>query len=161
MFRSWTNLGLLIIMGFNYAAIWNSDSNFNNSCVARIKPLKRFLKILCYVYLNDNSRMPIQGENNFDRLYKVRPILYPLNKVFKELFYSSRYLSVDESIVWFKGMSSLKQYMPMKPIKRGFKIWIILCAVTAIVWEWQFMKESILGMSMKKRQLFFCNFIIK
>ena len=26
-------------------------------------------------------------------------------------------------MVKFKGRSSLKQYMPMKPIKRGFKVW--------------------------------------
>lgn len=31
--------------------------------------------------------------------------------------------AIDESMVLFKGCSSLKQYLPMKPIKRGYKIW--------------------------------------
>lgn len=31
--------------------------------------------------------------------------------------------SLDESMAKFKGRSSLKQYMPLKPIKRGIKIW--------------------------------------
>lgn len=27
-------------------------------------------------------------------------------------------------MVAFKGRSSMKQYMPMKPTKRGFKVWV-------------------------------------
>ena len=29
-----------------------------------------------------------------------------------------------EAMVKYKGRSSLKQYLPMKPIKRGFKVWV-------------------------------------
>lgn len=29
----------------------------------------------------------------------------------------------DEAMVGFKGRSSLKQYMPLIPTKRGFKVW--------------------------------------
>ena len=32
--------------------------------------------------------------------------------------------SIDEAMVKFKGRSTLKQYMPKKPIKRGFKVWV-------------------------------------
>ena len=32
--------------------------------------------------------------------------------------------SIDEAMIPFKGRSSMKQYMPKKPIKRGFKIWV-------------------------------------
>ena len=31
--------------------------------------------------------------------------------------------SIDEAMVGFKGRSTLKQYMPMKPTKHGFKVW--------------------------------------
>lgn len=30
---------------------------------------------------------------------------------------------MDEAMVKYKGHTSLKQYMPMKPIKRGIKMW--------------------------------------
>lgn len=36
-------------------------------------------------------------------------------------------------MVGFKGRSSLKQYIPNKPIKRGFKVWVIACAVTGFL----------------------------
>ena len=32
--------------------------------------------------------------------------------------------AVDEAMIPFKGRSSLKQYMPKKPVKRGFKVWV-------------------------------------
>ena len=32
--------------------------------------------------------------------------------------------AIDEAMVKYKGRSSLKQYLPMKPIKRGFKVWV-------------------------------------
>ena len=31
--------------------------------------------------------------------------------------------AIDEHMIKFKGQHSMKQYMPLKPIKRGFKMW--------------------------------------
>jgi hypothetical protein len=36
-------------------------------------------------------------------------------------------MSVDESMISFKGRSSLKKYMPKKPIRRGYKVWMLTC----------------------------------
>ena len=36
-----------------------------------------------------------------------------------------RQLSVDEAMIPFKGRSSMKQYLPLKPVKRGFKVWAL------------------------------------
>ena len=37
--------------------------------------------------------------------------------------FSSKIFSIDESMILFKGRHSIKQYNPMKPIKRGYKLW--------------------------------------
>ena len=44
-------------------------------------------------------------------------------------------LSIDEAMVPFKGPSSMKQYMPIKPIKRGFKIWVIADALNGYFYD--------------------------
>jgi hypothetical protein len=36
----------------------------------------------------------------------------------------SKNQAIDESMIRFKGRSSLRQYMRLKPIKRGYKVWI-------------------------------------
>lgn len=45
--------------------------------------------------------------------------------MYSSLECSSRHLSIDESMIAFKGRSGMEQYMPMKPIKRGFKVWAL------------------------------------
>ena len=48
-------------------------------------------------------------------------------------FIPNRDLSVDEAVVKYKGCSSIKQYMPQKPVKRGFKIWMLADSDTGYV----------------------------
>lgn len=40
------------------------------------------------------------------------------------MYASTKDQAIDESMIAFKGRSSLKQYMPQKPIKRGYKVWV-------------------------------------
>ena len=44
---------------------------------------------------------------------------------FSSLYSPWENLAVDESMIRFQGHSKLKQYMPMKPIKRGVKVWVL------------------------------------
>ena len=39
-------------------------------------------------------------------------------------------LSIDESMIGFKGKNSLKQYLPMKPTKWGFKAYLLCEAIS-------------------------------
>lgn len=130
-------IGMLIIMGFHdlpsMRDFWSTNPNFRVERIASLMPVKRFLKILRFLHLNDNSTMPKRGSNDFDKLYKLRPLIDHLNEKCKTAFQTSRYLSVDESMIAFKGRSKIKQYMPKKPIKRGFKVWVIACAKTGFV----------------------------
>ncbi|XP_049954698.1 piggyBac transposable element-derived protein 2-like [Schistocerca serialis cubense] len=127
-------LEILVIMRFSplpgVRLFWSNDRKFYNSRAAQVMPVKRFLKIMRFLHLNDNYKIPKKGEIGFERLYKFKPVLDHHNSCFKKLFHTARYLSVDESMVGFKGRRSLEQYMPNKPIKRGFQIWMIACAGT-------------------------------
>ena len=66
--------------------------------------------------------MPAPGSDDFDQLYKIRPFLEDLKTNFKLQYDPHREQAVDEALVKFKGRTSLKQYMPMNPIKRGIKL---------------------------------------
>jgi len=57
-------------------------------------------------------------------LYKLRPLLDRFQETLKTYWKPSKYQSIDESMIKFKGRSSLKQYLPAKPIKRGYKCWV-------------------------------------
>ena len=48
-----------------------------------------------------------------------------LSTKFSSLYSPGENLTVDEAMIRFQGRSTLKQYMPMKPIKRGIKVWVL------------------------------------
>ena len=41
---------------------------------------------------------------------------------FEENYNQAREISINEAMVPFKGRSSMKQYLPMNPVKRDFKV---------------------------------------
>jgi hypothetical protein len=51
---------------------------------------------------------------------------------FHENYTLGDYGSIDETTVKFKGRSILKQYIPLKPLKRGYKICSLCNAITAL-----------------------------
>ena len=48
-----------------------------------------------------------------------------LNKKFPEHFTPSQHLTFDETMVAYKGYSPIRQYIPSKPHKFGFKVWCL------------------------------------
>ena len=77
------------------------------------------------------------GITTYDRLHKIRPLLTKMNANFHKQAVSSTSQSIDEAMIRFKGRASFRQYMPMKPIKRGFKVWVRADAKTRYVYQFQ------------------------
>ncbi|KAH7982303.1 hypothetical protein HPB52_003911 [Rhipicephalus sanguineus] len=99
---------------------------------------KRFQLITNCLHLNDNDFMPDYGTKDYDRSYKVRPLMDMMNERFLANYTASSHLAVDESMILFKGRSSMKQYMPMKPkIKRGYKVWSLADSETGYLLKFQ------------------------
>ena len=55
-----------------------------------------------------------------------------------ESYDPSQNISINESMVCFKGRSTIKQYLPMKPIKRSFKLWCSSCSSCEYRLEFRF-----------------------
>jgi len=102
---------------------WSTSLDLGVKLLSDVMSRKRFSDILTYLHVNDNNSRP---KNCKDRLYKLKPFLTSINNRLPELYKITREVSVDESMIIFKGRSSIKQYNPMKPIKRGYKL---LCLV--------------------------------
>ena len=69
-------------------------------------------------------------EDRADKLGKVRPFLSTLQQNFPCLFAPGVALSIDEAMIKYNGRLHWKQYMPMKPIKWGIKLWVLCDART-------------------------------
>ena len=108
----------------SYKDYWSSDPMLRNPYISNIMTLKRFQWLLANFHLNDNSQMPSRDDPNFDKLYKLRPLLDGLNQQYSKCYKPTQYQAVDEFMIKFKGRSSLKQYLLLKPTNRGYKVWV-------------------------------------
>lgn len=119
-------LGINMIMGYHslpsIANYWSTQKDLEVLPIKNAMSRERFQTILSNLHVNDNTKM---DPGKKDKLFKIRPLLEHLNDKFKQKRSLSEHLCIDESMILFKGRSSLKQYNPMKPIKRGYKLWCL------------------------------------
>lgn len=104
---------------------WSYKCGTHLPIIADSMPEKRFWQIQKYLHFNENEKMPKTDSPDYDKLYKVRPILNSLQNSYLNLFPMIESLSIDEVMIPFKGKHSLKQYIRNKPIKRGYKVWVL------------------------------------
>lgn len=120
--------GFSILMGMNRLPdlydYWSVDERLHYFPIASRISRKRFLEIQRYLHFRNNDTIVGRGEPGYDRLAKVRPVIEILKQSFLSSYNPHRENSIDEAMIKFKGQSSLKQYLPKKPIKRGFKVWV-------------------------------------
>ena len=96
----------------------------------------RFSLLLRFLHLNDNSQYKKKGEPGHDPLFKLRPFLAPLIANFQRVYTLNREVSVDESMIGFKGRLGFIQYMPKKPTKWGMKAYVLSDAHTGYIYSW-------------------------
>ena len=107
---------------------WRRDPLFHYAPIADRISRKRFREITRYLHFADNTHLPQPGEPGYDRLGKVRGIMGKVQERFTALYKPHCECAIDEAMIPFQGRSSLKQYMPAKPVKRGIKV---LCLADA------------------------------
>ncbi|XP_049964432.1 piggyBac transposable element-derived protein 4-like [Schistocerca serialis cubense] len=129
-----TFLGINILMGIKrmpaYRDYWSSAPELHDRYIASLMAVNRFGWLLRNIHLNDNTLHPEKGHPGYDKLYKLRPVIKILSESFSKCYQPSKHLAIDESMIKFKGRNSMKQYMRDKPIKRGYKVWM-LCDKTS------------------------------
>ena len=121
-------LGFAILMGVNQLPAlvhyWRKDPIFRYSPIADRISRDRFLEFWRFLHFVDNTTLPDRSDPGFDRLGKIRPVISAVEEACRRNYRGSRNQSIDEAMIAFKGRSSMKQYMPQKPTKRGFKVWV-------------------------------------
>ena len=122
-------MGFMILMGIvrlpSIYDYWQKEDIYHYSPVASKISQDRFFEFHRYLHFVDNSSLSPPGSPDYDKLGKIRPIIEKVSEVFRSVYSPHKELSVDEAMIPFKGRSSLKQYMPKKPVKRGIKVWAV------------------------------------
>ena len=132
-------LGIIILMGINglpkMRLYWSKDIAFRNNFISSIMSRDRFFQIFYNLHLADNSLEPKRESKDYSRIYKVKNFTEILLENFPNNYNFGQYGSIDETMVKFKGRSTLKQYIPAKPIKRGYKLWCLCDSITGYLFN--------------------------
>ena len=121
-------VGIILATGIHrlpsWEDYWSQNPLLGAPGIIMGMPLTRFKVLMKCLHLNDNSTMIPRGQPGYDKLHKIRPLLDIINANSKAMYDLHREVSIDEAMVLFKGRSHFKQFMPKKPIKRGFRVWM-------------------------------------
>ena len=120
--------GFMILMGINHlpslADYWNLDPTYRYGPVADRITRDRFMEISRYLHFVDNTTLAPRTDPAYDKLGKIRLVIDYISQQFLTTYNPHREVSIDEAMIAFKGQSSMKQYVPKKTVRRGFKVWV-------------------------------------
>lgn len=151
-------IGILLMTGVysfpQQRFFWMQDTRVQS--ISSVMPRDRFLNIKSNLHVVDNTNQPNNNDPNVDRAFKVRPLLDIVKENFRKIPKEEK-LSADEQIIPFKGRSVMKQYMPMKPNRWGYKMFLLAGAESGICYDFIFFT----GKSDKSELGFCTNIILK
>ena len=134
-------MGFMILMGINHlpalSDYWKLDPTYHYGAIADKITRDRFFDISWYLHFVDNTTLIPWSDPGYDKLGKVRPVIRILSEQFLQNYNPHCENSIDEAMIKFKGRSSMKQYLPKKPVKRGFKVWVRADGVNSYVCEFE------------------------
>lgn len=129
-------IGILIMSGIysfpNQRLFWAETTRVQS--VASAMSRDRFLQIKKNLHAVDNTNQLDPTDPGYDRAFKVRPLLNVVKQNFLRIP-KEQHLSVDEQMIPFKGRSVMKQHMPKKPHRWGYKMFVIAGGESGICYD--------------------------
>ena len=119
-------LGLMMLMGIIYkpriGMYWSNDELYSTPIFKSIMTRDHFLLMIKVLHFADNTSYDANDPNR-DRLFKIRQMTEMINERCRAVYSPCEDLSLDESLVLFKGRLLFKQYIKTKRARFGIKLY--------------------------------------
>ncbi|PIO30708.1 hypothetical protein AB205_0063180 [Aquarana catesbeiana] len=102
---------------------WSTDPIHHMPLFSASMTRARYEQILRFMHFNNNELCRPRGDPEYDRLYKIRPLVNHFNQCFSDLFTPHQVVCVDKFLIKFSGRLSFKQYLPSKCARYGVKMY--------------------------------------
>lgn len=114
-------LGILLYMGLKVVPkisfYWSTDIFYKNCVIPKVMSRNRFELLLKFLHFSDN-----QTANKKNRLSKIEELTQMIVSNFKSAYIPGENVTVDESMIPFRGRLLFKQYIKNKAHKYGIKL---------------------------------------
>lgn len=117
--------GVLILSGYvpvpDRGDMWSNDNDLRNQLVAESIRRDRFDQFMANCHWADNNDVSTR-----DKLWKIRPLIDRVQTNFRKFYFPTcTGLNFDEAMIKYFGRHGCKQFIPVKPIRFGFKVWCL------------------------------------
>ena len=103
---------------------WSTDTLYNTPFFGQLMTRTRFLLLNKSLHFQDNQHPSYDPNDPYrDRLSKIRDIMNMLKEKFNTVYYPPELITVDESLILFKGRLLFKQYIKSKRSRFGIKFY--------------------------------------
>jgi len=127
--------GVLLSMGIlkkpSYREYWTTSRLFETPGISELMTSYQFERIKNNLHFVDEETCDKE-----DVLYKIRPLIEHFISISQSLYVPQKELTIDETMIKFNGRSRLVVYMPLKPIKYGFKAYTLTESSSGYVLNW-------------------------
>ncbi|XP_051814412.1 piggyBac transposable element-derived protein 4 isoform X24 [Acanthochromis polyacanthus] len=150
--KPWTNIDLqdmfsfisvLIYMGVvkcsSYTDYWRGSNLYSLQFPKRVMAGRKFLRMIWALHLNsaamDAENEGRRGTAAFDRLGKIKPLYDEMREACKRNYHPNQEIAIDERMVASKARIGLKQYMKSKPVRWGYKLFVLADSKAGYTWD--------------------------
>lgn len=136
-------LSLIIYMGLVRAPAltdyWRKSKLYSFPFPASVMSGRKFTKISTNIHLSDPEEDEVneakKGTPDYDRLHKIRPMYDEIRQNCMAHFQPGQNIAVDERMVASRARIGIRQYMKDKPVKWGFKLFVLADSSCGYTWD--------------------------
>lgn len=135
----WVFLALLLLQGIVHKPrqqwYWSKNKLLSTPVFGEVMSCHRFLLIMRMLHFVDNASITDLSSHPQPKLCKIWPFLERLLKNYRSAYIPERDISIDESLMLFKGRLGWVQYIPLKRARFGLKFFLLCEASSGYVWD--------------------------
>ncbi|KAM9322166.1 piggyBac transposable element-derived protein 4-like [Pholidichthys leucotaenia] len=136
-------MALIVFMGVvkcqSFTDYWRGGDLYSLPFPKRVMTGKKFLLIARALHLSskaaDDTNEQNRGTAAYDRLCKIRPLYEEIREACKRNFHPSQDIAINERMLASKAQTALKQYMKNKPVRWGYKLFVLVDSSTGYTWD--------------------------
>ncbi|XP_041661917.1 piggyBac transposable element-derived protein 4-like [Cheilinus undulatus] len=136
-------MALVIYMGIvkcsAFPDYWRGGSLYSLPFPSTVMSRNKFRRINQSLHLNsradDAANDERRGTPTYDRLCKIKPLYEEMRTACKQNFHPAQAIAVDERMVASKARIGLKQYMKNKPVRWGYKLFVLADSKSGYTWD--------------------------
>ena len=103
---------------------WSKTEVLETPIFAKLMSMRRYCEIQQFLHFSDNETYDANTHPQ-PKLNKIWPVLDIITKKCSSLYIPERDVTIDKSLMLYKGRLSWKQYLPLKRARFGIKLFCL------------------------------------